>query len=181
MSRLAYLLLLLALCAGAGAEAAQPAVVSVPNLDRNAAPCVVALPPGPARCTAQGCALPLPKGSTMASLDLGFSCIPTGSTTEFDRPPPYARIQSLRTANGRAHLSLIDDIDAPPAERLRELGFCIHGRDNIFCGHAKVLRLQDGAKGDATPVVKAFIQGLGLQGALPPAGRAKASAGPGPR
>ena len=58
-----------------------------------------------------------------------------------------------------------DDVQSPADERLRELNFCLYGKLNNFCGNAKVLRLKNGSKADASAAVKAFIQGIELQAA----------------
>jgi hypothetical protein len=154
------------------AAASFPAVVlgapqefTITNFDSDSPACVVTLPETPAHCTPEGCALPVPKYSTLGSLQLSFTCLPKSAPTGFENPADDMKIQPLRAKNARGHLSLIDDIESPPAERTRQLGFCLYGKQNNLCGDAKTLRLRDGAKGDATAILKSFIQGIELQGA----------------
>lgn len=162
-----YLLSLIVVCAGAlgcpqiGVTA--PQELTIPNFDADSPACVVKLPDALTQCTAEGCKLPLPKGSTLESLQLNFSCLPKSAPTGFENPAPEAKVQSVRAKNAKGHVSLIDDVQSAPTERLRELNFCLYGQLNNFCGNAKVLRLKDGAKLDATSTVKAFIQGMELQ------------------
>lgn len=72
-------------------------------------------------------------------------------------------MRSIHSKNSKGHISLIDDVQSAPAERLRELNFCLYGKLNNFCGNAKVLRLKDGTKADGSGIVKAFIQEVELQ------------------
>jgi hypothetical protein len=145
---------------------AAPQELTIPNFDSDSPSCRVKLPETPAQCTPDGCAMPVPKSSTLESLQLNFSCLPKSAPTGFENPAGYVKVQPLRGKNARGHLSLIDDIESPPAERTRELNFCLYGKQNNFCGNAKTLRLKDGAKGDATAVIKAYIQGIELQDPL---------------
>lgn len=105
----------------------------------------------------------LPKDSTLESLQLNFSCLPKSAPTGFENPAPEAKVRSIHSKNSKGHISLIDDVQSAPAERLRELNFCLYGKLNNFCGNAKVLRLKDGTKADGSGIVKAFIQEVELQ------------------
>jgi hypothetical protein len=106
--------------------------------------------------------MPLPKQSTLDSIQLKFSCIPSWMPNGFDKSPDYAKVLPLRAQNVNGDLSLIDDIDGEPPERKRSLRFCLYGKEVAFCGSAKVLRLQDGERGDATGAIKTFIEGIEL-------------------
>lgn len=139
----------------------------VPDLHGDSPPCAVSLPANQEQCTPEGCTLPLPKRSTLKSLQIKFSCLPLGTLTGFERPAPGARIRGVRARNAMASVLLVDDLESAPEERKREMIFCIYGTQNVFCGDAYVLRLKDGAKGDATPALKKFIQGIEFQSALP--------------
>jgi hypothetical protein len=161
-----FLTLMLGMSAVACTQAAQNAMheITVPNFDADSPACVVKVPTLNPECTAEGGTLPAPVGATLESIKLNFSCLPTSAPTGFENPAPEVKVQSIRSKNAKGHLSLIDDIQSPD-ERLRELNFCLYGKRNNFCGNAKVLRLKDGAKADASAAVKAFIQGIELQAA----------------
>lgn len=155
------------LCAGAVGQAA-PAFsasreLTVPNFDAESPACVVRVPANEPACTPEGCAIPPPKGSTLASIQLNFSCLPKAAPTGFEKPVEGAKVQSIRAGKVAGDLSLIDDIQAPFSERLRELNFCLYGKINNFCGNAKVMRLKDGARADASRTIKALIRGIELQ------------------
>ncbi len=148
----------------AGAQAASPEL-TIPNFESQSPACQVKLPETPGQCTAEGCVLPSPKYSTLRSIQLNFSCLPKSAPTGFENPADDVKVQSVFGKNAAGHLSLIDDIQPPPGEQTRQLGFCLYGKENNFCGDATVLRLKDGPKGDATAAIKAFIHGIELQGA----------------
>lgn len=138
-------------------------VVTVPNFDKHGPPCIVKIPASRAQCTDEGCYLPLPKKSTMPSLQLQFSCVPRSSRTEFDRPPPDAKVQAIRTPAAKGLFMLLNDFQSEPEDPKRLLTFCLWGRQNLFCGDAHVRRLSDGVKADGTATVKSFIEGVELQ------------------
>jgi len=160
-----WLSFLLCSCAGAGPLPESPAtqVVAVPNHFDDEPECTVKLPETRAICSAKGCSMPVPKGSSLRSIELHFDCLPKRSPTGFDNPPDYVKVQPLRARNSVGLLSLIDDTEGEPEEQLRDLGFCLYGEQTNFCGYAKVLRLKDGEKADATAAVKAFIEGIELR------------------
>jgi hypothetical protein len=145
-------------------QAAQTATqeVAVPNFDADSPACMVKVPLVNSRCTAEGCTLPAPAGATLEAIWLNFSCLPTSAPTGFENPAPEVKVQSIRSKNAKGHLSLIDDMQSPADERLRELKFCLYGKLNNFCGNAKVLRLKDGSKMDGSAAVKTFIKGIEL-------------------
>jgi len=140
--------------------------LTIPNFDSQSPACQVKLPETPGQCGVEGCVLPAPKHSTLGSIRLNFSCLPKSAPTGFENPAEYVKVQSVHGKNAAGHLSLIDDIQPPPAERTRELSFCLYGKENNFCGAATALRLKDGPKADATAAIKSFIHGIELQGAL---------------
>lgn len=162
-----YLMLLFGMSSVACTQAAQNATheITVPNFDADSPACMVKVPALKPQCTSEGCSLPPPAGSSLDSIKLNFSCLPTSAPTGFENPAPEAKVQSIRSKNAKGHLSLIDDIQSPADERLRELNFCLYGKLNNFCGNAKVLRLKDGSKADASLAVKTLIQGIELQAA----------------
>lgn len=157
-------ILILGLSVVGCSQAAQTATqqLTVPNFDVDSPACVVNVPLVTPRCTPEGCTLPAPAGATLESIQLNFSCLPTSAPTGFENPAPEVKVQSIRSKNAKGHLSLIDDMQSPVDERLRELNFCLYGKLNNFCGNAKVLRLKDGAKMDGSAAVKNFIQGVEL-------------------
>lgn len=147
---------------GTAAQAAMNELL-VLSLDTDGHACAVKVPVLNPQCTADGCILPAPGGATLDSIKLNFSCLPTSAPTGFENPAREVKVQSIRAKNAKGHLSLIDDVQSPADERFRELNFCLYGKLNNFCGNAKVLRLKDGSKADASPAIKTFIQGIELQ------------------
>lgn len=162
-----YVLLMLLLCGCASAEPSLESSaiqeVSVPNRFRKEPACVVKLPRTKAVCSVKGCSMPLTKGSTLKSLELTFTCVPKLSPTGFDNAADYAKLVPLRARNAYGDMSLIDDIEGEPEERMRQLDFCLYGKEANFCGGANVLRLIDGEKADATADIKAFIESIELR------------------
>lgn len=142
--------------------------LTVPNIYTNDPPCAIKLPQTNFACTAEGCSVPGPKGNTLGTIKLDFSCLPKRSPTGFDNPADDVKVLRLRSRNSLGHLSLIDDAEGDPENRLRYLDFCLYGRKTNFCGGAKVLRLKDGEKADPTAAIKAFIEGIALQEPLLP-------------
>lgn len=157
--------LLLCACAIGQTPPARSATqeLTVPNFDADSPACVVKVPANEPQCTAEGCALSPPNGSTLESIQLNFSCLPKSAPTGFENPAPGSKVQSIHAKNVPGHLSLIDDIQGASSERMRELNFCLYGKRNNFCGNAKVLRLKDGAKADGSAAARKFIQGMELQ------------------
>lgn len=145
--------------------------VTVPNFDRRSPACVVKVPALNPPCTPGGCTLPAPVGSTLGSIKLDFSCLPNSAPTGFENPAPEVKVQTLRVKNARVHLSLSDGVFEPTNEQSRYLTFCLYGKSNNFCGIARVMSLDHRTKVDGTPTVKAFLQGIEFQGALPIDGR----------
>lgn len=137
--------------------------LTVPNFDDASPACVVKVPDVNSQCTPEGCTLPAPVGSTLDSIKLDFSCVPSSAPTGFENPAPDVKVQSLRSKNASGDISLTDDVYSPPNERFRHLYFCLYGKLNTFCGFAKVMRLEDRTKVDGTRTVKAFLQGIELQ------------------
>lgn len=165
--RRTYLFSLLLLCGCAGAEpSAESSVmqeVTVANRFRREPACVVRLPRTQAVCSVKGCSMPPPKGSTLKSIELTFICVPKLAPPGFDNPQDYAKVLPLRARNSFGDMSMIDDIEGEPGERMRQLDFCLYGNEANFCGGAKVLRLIDGEKVDATVEIKAFIESIELR------------------
>lgn len=106
--------------------------VMVPDLHGDSPPCAVSLPANQEQCTPEGCTLPLPKRSTLKSLQIKFSCLPLGTLTGFERPAPGARIRGVRARNAMASVLLVDDLESAPEERKREMIFCIYGTQMSF-------------------------------------------------
>jgi hypothetical protein len=154
-------------CHGSGAQDAFAGEreLSIPNFDADSPACVVKIADGTPACTADGCTIPMPNRPASASIQLRFSCLPKSAPTGFDNPAPEVKVSSIRARNSQGHLSLMDDLQSPPAERMRELNFCLygkHGKHNNFCGYAKVWRSRPGLKTDANAAIQKFIQELEL-------------------
>lgn len=165
------MLLWVSVCAGA---ASNPTVsstpsetVTVPNFDQSGPPCIANLHTARAQCTADGCLLPLPRKSTMASLEVKLSCVPKLSRTEFDNPQPEATVQAIRARNAGGLVMLINDFQAEPADPKKLLTFCLWGKQTLLCGSSHVRRLKDGVKADGTAAVKSFIKEIELEEPLP--------------
>jgi hypothetical protein len=136
--------------------------LTVPNFDDASPACVVRIPVVNPQCTPEGCTLPVPAGA-LDSIKLDFSCLPTKAPTGFENPAPYVKVQTLRAKNSEGNLSLSDNLSAPPKERFRELGFCLYGKFNNFCGYTRVMSSDYRTKVKATRLVKEFLQGIELQ------------------
>lgn len=139
--------------------------IAVKNLDTGGNACMIRVPvvlPW-TECSADGCDMPAPAGSSLNSIHLGFSCLPLSAPTGFENPPSYGRVESIRSGKWRGQLSEIDSIDLPKEERTRELNFCIYGKLSNFCGYARTLRLKDGKKADAAGIVKLLIRRIELE------------------
>lgn len=142
-----------------------PEEFDVPNFDSDSSPCHVKIPVmAPWRqCTAAGCEMAAPTGSTLESIRLSFSCLPTSAPTGFENPPEYAKVKAIRSVNAKGLVSFIDGIDEPADERVRELNFCLYGKGHNFCGAAQTLRLKDGIKADSGPAVMLLIRSIELR------------------
>jgi hypothetical protein len=137
-----------------------PSVLTVPNSDPKAPPCVVMLAEGPAQCTSEGCAIPLTRLRDVKQVQLMLSCVPTSSPTGFENPPPYVELHSIRAKNAQGHLSVVDDTQSAPSEQMRELNFCLWGNSNILCGFAKIPKLAKDPKSRQRKAIQAFIRGI---------------------
>lgn len=142
------MLLGVGVCACVQAEPVQSNELTIPNFDPDSPACVIKF-----------------EGASPASLRLNLSCLPKSAPTGFENPAPEVKIQSIRGKNAKGHMSLIDDVQSPLADRARELNFCLYGKRNNFCGSAKVLRLKDGGKPDGISAIKAWIQRIELKNA----------------
>jgi hypothetical protein len=136
--------------------------ISVPNFDRDSAACVVGVPDSQ-QCTAEGCNLLISKSQ---SAQVSFSCLPKSAPTGFENPAPEVKVQSLRAQNARAHLSVLDDLQAPPADRMREFNFCVYGKQNNLCGNLTMRRADD-ARNTAIKPLKSLVQSLEIKDPLP--------------
>lgn len=141
-----YSLSLVMFCTGAvggpQVAATAPQELTIPNFDADSPDCIVKLPEVVPACTVESCTIPAPKDMPTGPLRINFSCLPKSAPTGFENPAPDVKVQSMRSRNARGHLSLIDDMQSGPAERMRELNFCLYGKLNNFCGNAKVRRLR---------------------------------------
>jgi hypothetical protein len=140
--------------------------VTVSNFDRHGIPCVANLTKNNAQCTSEGCNIELPKKRPAQHVKLNFNCIPISALTGFENPPPDVRIESVRSKNSQGHLSVVEDTQLPPSERMQELNFCLWGRVNIFCGYAKVPSLADDPKSDQIKAIKTVIKSVELRDPL---------------
>lgn len=158
------IVLSLAAAGYAGFAAAAPQEFEIANFDRDDAPCQIKIPvTAPwTQCTADGCEMPAPAGSTLGTIRLRFSCLPKSAPTGFENPPPDVRVESIRATNTQGHVSLIDSIDEPADERTRELNFCLFGERYNFCGFAQTLRLKDGAQADSAAAIRELIRRVEL-------------------
>jgi len=146
---LVVLLIGVGVCGCLQAEPVQSNELTIPNFD----------PDSPA------CVIKFKGGASPESLRLNLSCLPKSAPTGLENPAPEVKVQSIHGKNAKGHMSLIDDAQSPHADRTRELNFCLYGKQNNFCGSAKVLRLKDGAKVDDTSTIKDWIQRIELQDA----------------
>jgi len=148
MRKTCWVLLLIGVgvCGRLQAEPVQSNELTIPNFD----------PDSPA------CVIKFNGGASPESLRLNLSCLPKSAPTGFENPAPGVKVQSIRGKNANGHISLIDDVHSPLADRTRELNFCLYSKQNNFCGSAKVLRLKDGAKADGTSTIKDWIQRIEL-------------------
>ncbi|NVD70676.1 hypothetical protein HUX88_08890 [Duganella sp. BJB1802] len=124
-------------CGCLRAEPVQSNELTIPNFDPDSPACVIKF-----------------EGASPESLRLNFSCLPKSAPTGFENPAPEVKVQSIRAKNAKGHMSLIDAVQSPLADRTRELNFCLYGKQNNFCGNAKV---------DGTSTIKAWIQRIELQ------------------
>ena len=76
------------------------------------------------------------------------------------REPGRPEVSLLRARNATGHLGITDDLEGVSGEPTRDLGFCLARKMTYVCGFAKTLHLSDKAELDATPTVKAFIEGI---------------------
>jgi hypothetical protein len=133
-------------------------VIIVTNTDDDSAACHVRLHESSARCTNESCVIPAPRGSSLKTVQVLFSCLPTSARTGFEDPPPDAIVFSVKTLNKNAEVSVIDDPASESGERMRHLSFCLFGKNATFCGYARTLRLRDGDPGDASEEVIKLIK-----------------------
>lgn len=149
----------------AGKAFSSPEDFNIPNSDSDSSPCYVKIPVTAPwkQCTAAGCEMAAPAGSTLKSIHLSFSCLPTSAPTGFENPPEYAQVKAIRSVNAKGLVSFIDGIDEPADERIRELNFCLYGKGHNFCGAAQTLRLKDGLKADSSPAVMHLIRSMELR------------------
>jgi hypothetical protein len=136
--------------------------LNVPNVDRNSPACRVSFPASSAKCTNEICEIPAPKTSSLKSVRLSFSCIPTAAPTGFENPSPNEKVYSIQAQNVKGHVSLIDEPPEEPGERMRELYFCLYGETARFCGFAKTLLLKDGKSADASKNIIKFVKTMTL-------------------
>ncbi|GJI96899.1 hypothetical protein RugamoR57_36170 [Duganella caerulea] len=130
-------------CGCLQAEPVQSHERTIPNFDPDSPACVIKF-----------------EGASPESLRLNLSCLPKSAPTGFENPAPEVKVQSIRGKNAKGHMSLIDEVPSPHADRTRELNFCLYGKQNNFCGSAKVLRQKDG-----TSTITNWIQRIELQDA----------------
>lgn len=159
--------LMLCLCAWPAKPAfsvAPSVTLTIPNQVDPSPPCTVTLPAREDQCTDNFCKLPLPKG---ASLKIHLTCLPVGSLTGIERPPPEAWEESVRVGRSNINLLLMDGYRGTPEEGTRSIDFCFIGRKSYFCGAATTPKLKLKARREATTAVKAFIKGVEWPEALP--------------
>ncbi|XLZ69592.1 hypothetical protein ABT364_24125 [Massilia sp. SR12] len=133
--------------------------LTIPNMLDGHAACVVTLPVAPGQCSAKSCELPLPKGSPQASHVLHLSCIPSGSLTGIERPPPEAWEESVRADGQNVNILMMET----PEEGTRSMDFCFIRREAYFCGATTLPRMAARPKRAAVAAVKKFIKGIRLR------------------
>ena len=160
---LSLLMLSMSIVACARATPTPTDELTVPNIDADSPACVVKVPAVSPRCTPEGCTFSAHEGAALASIKLDFSCLPKSAPTGFEKPAPEVKVKSLRSKNAQGHFLLTDAPSAPPNERFRELGFCLYGKLNNFCGYGRLMSLEYRTKVKVTRTVKTFVQGIELQ------------------
>lgn len=133
----------------------------IPNLMDDAPACGFSLPLGKYDCSQEICRVSPPSGASLKSVEISFSCVALGSLT-FERPPPDAKLSTVRARNTLAHLMSVESARSSIEEPWRELTFCFYGKENILCGYARTLLLKDKKKYDALPQVKKLISEIEL-------------------
>lgn len=159
---------LILLCLGAWparpAFPASPSVtVTIPQVGVGPS-CTVKLPVSEEQCTDKVCKLPRSKGG---ALEIQLTCLPPGSLTGIERPPPEAWEESVRVGNSNVNMLLVDGYRGTPEEGMRSISFCFIGMESYFCGATVTPKLDRKARRDATIAVKAFIKGVEWPEAIP--------------
>ncbi len=131
--------------------------VTIPDRSDSSSPCVVTLPVRSDQCTENSCKLPLSK---KVSLELHLTCLPSGSLTGIERPPPGAWEESVRVGNTNVNILLIDGYRGSPEEGTRDISFCFVGNGGYFCGSTITPKLKRSARRAAVNAVKTFIKGV---------------------
>jgi len=155
-----YISLLLCVCVWPAKPALSDTskmTVTIPDRSDSSSPCVVTLPVQSDQCTENSCKLPLSK---KVSLELHLTCVPSGSLTGIERPPPGAWEESVRVGNSNVHILLIDGDRGTPEAETRDISFCFIGRANYFCGSTITPKLKRSARRAAVNAVKTFIKGV---------------------
>ena len=127
--------------------------MNVANVDADSPACHVRITVKAEQCKVDSCVLPVAKGASSEPVQLHFSCLPTSAPTGFENPPAFAKIRSISSKTSKGHLSLIDDINAAPADRPQELNFCLYGRQSNLCGQATTKKI----RGKQAPAIDQMI------------------------
>ncbi|WP_374583817.1 hypothetical protein [Pseudoduganella sp.] len=146
------------------ALAAAPEVtLTIPNMLDGQAACVVTLPLAPEQCTARSCELPLPKGSPQASHVLHLSCLPSGSATGIERPPPEAWEESVFADGQNINILMMDGYRGTPEEGMRSIDFCFIRMKAYLCGATTLPRMGARQQRAAVAAAKKVIKGIKLR------------------
>ena len=133
-----------------GAQAETPVELVIPNFEASNPACHVRVAVKDEKCADQSCTFTPVKGVQGVPTELRFICFPMSAATGFENPPPYAKITAIRAKSSKGAVSVIDDINTPPASRVQELNFCLHGTKNNLCGNATASKIH----GRESPVLK---------------------------
>lgn len=135
-----------------------PQLLTIPNIDTHVPPCTINITEGTTQCTPEGCLIPFSQAEANKQLKLIFNCIPISAPTGFENPPSYAELYGIRSKNAQGHLSVVDDIDAAPSEKMRELNFCLWGNANILCGFARIPTFAQDRTSSQRKAIQKFIR-----------------------
>lgn len=152
----------MALCStnsAAGTEITQS--LTIPNVELRNPLCRILLPSS-LKCEAESCSFPAPEGARLKNIEINFSCISKDQNNGFEKPPPYAKVKTIRAKNSVGNLSITDGFVSDDGVRMRDVYFCLYGKQNTLCGNAKTLVLDDKRTLDASSSVKKIAESIRL-------------------
>lgn len=146
----------------AAAAPAQGVTLTLPNQDSSSPACVASLLAEPGQCAGNRCELPLPKGSPASSYTLHLSCIPGGSLTGIERPPPGSWEEAVRAGDVNVNILMGNGDAGTPEAGTRWMSFCFITLDAYFCGATTLPRMKAPQRRAASAAVKSFIRDIRL-------------------